>query len=146
MDREPRNLASDRIRERYPEFARLPEMSEAELAAVRTNYADDFVRDDRRRFVAIPAATFDEFIDSLRTYWTLGAGAPSFSVAEVIAVRGDRLVLFRSRIEFEDETRTESLVVLEYDDQMRAKRGTMFDADDRDAALAELDRRHTEID
>ena len=146
MNREPRNLASDRIRERYPQLSRIPEMTGAELEGFRKNYTADFVRDDRRRFVTIPAATFDEFIDSLRAYWELGVGAPRFSVAEVIAVRGDRLVLFRSRIDFDDETSTQSLVVLSFDDQMRAERGTMFDADDHRSALAELDRRHTEND
>ena len=142
MHGRPRNLASDQIRRRYPDYDRIPEMSETELQALGENYADDFVREDRRSFVTIPSASFEDFIASLRSYWELGGGAPSFTVAEVIAVRGQRLVLFRSRIEFDDERSTESLVVLEYDGRMRAKLATMFDADDREAALLELDRRH----
>ena len=121
-------------------------MSDAELEVLRENYTDDFVREDRRRLVTIPAASFEEFIESLRTYWELGSGAPSFSVSEVIAVRGERLVLFRSRIAFDDGRSTESLVVLGHDDQMRAEFATMFDPDDHDAALAELDGRHAEVD
>ena len=78
---------------------------------MRGRYADGFVREDRRRFVTIPSANFNDFIESIQTYWELGAGAPTFSVPEIIAVRGERLVLFRSRVAFTNDTATVSLVV-----------------------------------
>jgi hypothetical protein len=70
-------------------------------------------------------------------------------VPEVIAVRGDHLVLFRSRVEFDEGTATESLVVVADDADMRLRHAVMFDPDDRDdrdRSLAELDRLHTELD
>lgn len=146
MTVEPRNLASDEVRVRFRTLGRVGGMTDDELSEFRQGFAEHFVRDDRRRFVTMPAATFDEFIESIRVYWELGAGAPTFSLAEVIAVRGDHLVLFRSHVEFADGTSTEYLSVDEYDQQMRTKRITIFDVDDDVTALGELDRLHAPVD
>ena len=62
-----------------------------------------------------------------------------------MAVRGDRLTLFRSRVGFEDDRSPEFLVGFSYSSDMKAARATMFDLDDRDAALAELDLLDAEI-
>jgi hypothetical protein len=121
-------------------------MDESEMRRFRQGMADDFVRVDRRRLVAVPDSDKDDWFESMQAYWELGRGTPSFQVAEVLAVRGERLVLFRSRIEFSDSTGTEMLVVSEFADDMRSRRSVMFDADNLDDALAELERLHTGIE
>jgi hypothetical protein len=45
----------------------------------------------------------------------------------------------------EDHRSTEILVVYSYSPEMRAARAIMFDLDDADAALTELDLLHAEI-
>jgi hypothetical protein len=142
---EPRSRASDEVRGRFVALGRIDDMSADEFEKFRERFADDFVRDDRRRIVTLPSATLEDFIGSIRAYWQIGAGAPTFSVAEVIAVRGDRLVLFRTRVEFSDGSATEFLSLDEYDHQMRTKRIISFDVDDRSAALDELERLHARV-
>ena len=121
-------------------------MDADEFDEFRARFADDFVREDHRRLITLPSVSFDDFIDSVRAYWEIGSGAPLISVAEVIDVRGDHLVLFRARVEFSDGTATEFLSIDEYDEQMRTKRVISFDADDHAGALDELDRLDALID
>ncbi len=145
VEGEPRNAASDQMRAVFPRFSRLGDMDESELRQWKRGMADDFVRVDRRRMVAVPDSDRDDWFESMQAYWNLGKGAPSFHVAEVLAVRGDRLVLFRSRIEYADGTATEMLIVNALAVDMRPQRSVMFDVDDLAGAYAELDRLHAEI-
>jgi hypothetical protein len=146
VEGEPRNAASDRMRAVFPLFSRLGDMDESELRQWKSGMADDFVRVDRRRVVAVPDSDRDDWFESMQAYWNLGKGTPSFQVAEVIAVRGERLVLFRSRIEYADGTATEMLIVNALADDMRPQRSVMFDVDDLEGAFVELDRLHAEIE
>lgn len=130
----------------FPLFSRLGDMDESELRRWKRGMADDFVRVDRRRVVAVPNSDRDDWFESLQAYWNLGKGAPSFRVAEVLAVRGERLVLFRGRIEYIDGTATEMLIVNALAVEMRPLRSVMFDVDDLESALAELDRLHAEFE
>jgi hypothetical protein len=141
MNGEPSNRASDEARRRFDALRRIGDMTVDELDEFRGYFADDFVREDRRRVVTLPSLGLDDFLESVRAYWEIGGGVPIFSVAEVIDVRGEHLVLLRARVEFSDGTATEFLSVDEYDEQMRTKRVISFDVDDVAGAHAELDRR-----
>lgn len=145
VDGEPRNLASDRIRGTFPMMNRLRDMDDSELLRFRSRFADDFVREDRRRLIGVPDSDRDDWFESILAYWDLGKGAPSFRVAEVLAVRGDRLVLFRSHVGYEDGSAIEQLIVYGLSADMRVRHAVMFDVDNLDAAFAELDRLHAEI-
>jgi hypothetical protein len=124
---------------------RLRDMDDSELLRFRSRFADDFVREDRRRLIAVPDSDRDDWFESILAYWDLGKGAPSFRVAEVLAVRGERLVLLRARVEYEDGSATGMLIVCGLSADMRVRHAVMFDIDDLDAAFAELDRLHEEI-
>jgi hypothetical protein len=102
--------------------------------------AVDFVQQDRRRLVAVPDTDREEWIESIQAYWELGKGAPSFTVAEVVAIRGELAVLYRARVAYIDGSATELLIVLEIDADAHMRRAVMFDVDDLAGALAELDR------
>jgi hypothetical protein len=124
---------------------RLRDMDDSELLRFRSRFTDDFVREDRRRLIAVPDSDRNDWFDSISAYWDLGKGAPSFTVAEVLAVRGERLVLFRARVEYVDGSETEILIVYGLSADMRGQRAVMFDVENLDAAFAELDRLHAEI-
>ena len=80
----------------------------------------------------------DNFIDQLETWFDLSDTPPVFSVAEVIAVRGDLCALIRCQVTFGDQA-TEFLTVFRNDTDGVVQRSVLFDLDDLDAALAELD-------
>ena len=109
-------------------------------------FAEGFLREDRRHFITVPTVGVEGLLESFRAYWDLGVGAPTFVVAEVHAVRGERLVLFRGRAEFAEGQATESLVLVMFSSEMKVARTVLFDLDDLDSALAELERMHAEIE
>ena len=121
-------------------MTRLRELDDSEMTEYRARFADDFVREDRRRLVGVPSSNREEWFESIQAYWKLGKGPPTFSVAEVLAVRGERLALYLARVEYEQGPATEMLIVFALSGDMKAQRSVMFDADDVGAALAELDR------
>lgn len=127
-------------------MTRLRELDEAQMQQFRGRFADDYVREDRRRLVGVPSSDREDWFESIQAYWELSKGPPTFSVAEVVAVRGERLVLFLARVEYEQGPSTEMLIVYGLSVDMRAQHSVMFDTDDVDAALAELDRLHAEIE
>jgi len=55
-------------------------------------------------------------------------------------------VLFRGRAEYAEGQATESLVLLVCSSEMKVARAVLFDLDDLDGALVELERRHAEIE
>lgn len=76
----------------------------------------------------------------------MSGGAPTFGLVEILAVRGDRLVLGRGTVRY-DEIATEMLSLCQWDTTVsKAERLVQFDLDDLDAALYELDRLHAEIE
>lgn len=67
------------------------------------------------------------------------------SVSEVLAVRGERLYACRVRIEGGDNE-IEQIVVEQMDEAVqKTELRALFDADDVDAAIAELDRLHQQL-
>ena len=143
---EPQNAASEMIRAVYPMFGRLADATPGDLQETHELFAEGFLREDRRRFITVPTVGVKGLFESFQAYWDLGVGAPTFTVAEVHAVRGDRLLLFRGRAEFAEGQATESLVLVAYSAEMRAARAVLFDLDDLDGALDELERLHAGIE
>ena len=139
---DPRNAASDRIFEGLATW-RDPE---AMAAAWEDHHSDNFVRVDRRRLVASPDADRAGHLEGQLLWFGFGDGQPVFG-AEIIAVRGDRLALVRASVSYSDRQGREALSVVTYDAQVdKATRHVHFDLDDLDAALAELDRQHAEVE
>jgi len=132
------NRAAARLHEQAAVWHR-PEYLASEAADQLT---DDFVREDRRRLVGVPGLVDGPtFIEQQWAWLELGHGPHSFHVDEVIGQRSDRWVVVRLRIAFEDDYAVEVLVVWQYDKAVvRLERMIVFDADDVDSALGELDR------
>ena len=138
----PRNAASDKF---TADFARMGDRRwvESEMLA---SFADDFVRDDRRRLLSFEATTAQDLVDVALAWFEVDAGRPSFEPVAVLAVRGDRLALVRWRVVFGNGFVSEMLGVQQFDELIeRHERLVVFDVDDVDSALAELDRLHALI-
>lgn len=143
VDGEPRNAASDLTR------LLMPRLSDSEfLDAWPDRSTDGFAMQDRRRLVGLPTVDVYGFMDRLRDLYSLDAGAPEFSVEEVIAVRGKRSAVFRSRTAFPlREIYTDSIMLIRYDRPVwRTELLVQFDDDDVDSAIVELDRLYTEVE
>ena len=87
-----------------------------------------------------------EFVSGFKAAWDVGSGRPQFSIEEVLAVRGQRLAVIVDRTDFGDDMRVDLIGINQLDRTLRLQRVTSFDVDDSDAAIAELDRLHAEID
>lgn len=146
VDGERRNAASELIRVVYPTFGRLADAEPADLEEARQLFAKGFSREDRRRIIAVPTEGADGLLESFRAYWDLDQGAPTFVVPKIVAVRGDRLVLFVGRAEFATGQATESLVVVVFSSEMKVARSVLFDVEDLDGAVQELERLHAEVE
>jgi hypothetical protein len=146
VEGEPRNAASEAVRAGFANMTRLRELGDTEMRQFRNRFADDYTREDRRRLVGVPSSGREDWFESIQAYWELGMGPPTFSVAKVLAVRAERLVLFLARVEYPQGPATEMLIVYGLSVDGKAQRSVMFDADDIDAALAELDRQHADIE
>ncbi len=123
------------------EFVRL--WSEGEIGSATALLAEDMQRIDHRRTVSAPiAAGRREFVDSMRGFIELGlALAPPTNRKVAIAVRGDRLVL--GRVDYRgDGWELGALSILEIDGTGRIVQIDIYDEEDLEAALAELDLRY----
>nr|WP_256364324.1 BTAD domain-containing putative transcriptional regulator [Mycobacterium sp. GA-1285] len=105
---------------------------------------EDIIVDDRRRVVNTEVRRGREAtIASMQA----GAGLGAKDIGSVvIATRADRLALLRTRYSGSDPGseafRLEDLTLVEIDADNRIKAGVIFDLDDREAAIAELDARY----
>jgi DNA-binding SARP family transcriptional activator/ketosteroid isomerase-like protein len=103
-------------------------------------YADDYVQEDRRSLVRV---TLDRE-QGLAGVRLIFDGGGRFEV-ETVATRGRNLVLSRWLLSVPDpEAVAPVLTVNRVDDSGRAARTVLFDSDDLDSALAELDRQFLE--
>jgi hypothetical protein len=97
---------------------------------------------DRRRMVQLELDR-DRFIEFTRQ---LGDMSSAHLESEMLATRGDRLVLLRFHVEVADAevgpSELEYLNLIEVDERGDAVLWVRFDADDLDAAYAELDARY----
>jgi len=117
------------------------------LETIRDNpsgyYRPDLIREDRRRVVGAPTTrSIVEFVDHALTWFDLGDDPPVFSIEGVVAVCGDTCALIHCRVSFGDS-------VSDFLNAFRttgseAEISVLFDLNDRDAALAELDRLYAE--
>jgi hypothetical protein len=111
-------------------------------------FADGYVFDDRRTG-GVNYGQLDATAQfrGLEQFWLLGS-QPHFSIVEVIAVRGERCAAYVEKVAYvEADMFMETIMVMKLDPALeRSQRWVVFDPDDRDAAIAELDRMHAEID
>ena len=137
---EPRNAASE-IARAYSNLYDDDERFDELMAGV----ADDFVLQDRRKLVGgvdLDKAAFGQ----VRLFFMREASLESRH-REVLAVRGDRLVLTRILDRYRNGSVREFLGVGDFGgDPVQLRRTVLFGPDDVDAATAELDRLHAEIE
>ena len=104
--------------------------------------AENFYSDDRRRITGTGTRRGrDAEIENLRVAADLGATVS----AEVIATRGDRLVVTRTRVSMNEQEQgflAEALLLVETDLDGRVAATIMLDLDDFEAAFEELDARY----
>jgi hypothetical protein len=113
-------------------------------AATAETLADDFCTDDRRRVVNVGTRHGrDAEIANARALAELGT---TTITSTVIATRGDRLALSRHRVLGRDQRpeafHMEVLGILEINADSQIGARIVFDLDDIDAAIAELDARY----
>jgi hypothetical protein len=113
-------------------------------AAMSETLAEDMCNDDRRRLVGA-GVLHGRDIDIAHMRAAADVGAKTIT-STVIAIRGERLELSRSRLSGEDQGaeafHTELLGIAEIDADERIVARVGFDPDDLDAAIAELDARY----
>ncbi|MEZ0350608.1 BTAD domain-containing putative transcriptional regulator [Mycobacterium sp. pR1184] len=134
----PENAASQ-VAERF-----LARFAAHDWDALAGLIADDFFTEDRRRLVGVAARRGREAeIASMRVVAELGG---TNMTSTVVATRGTRLILTRLRYADWDQApgafHTDVLDVIEIDADDRISRRIVFDADDIEGALAELDARY----
>ncbi|CQD16814.1 putative ATPase [Mycobacterium lentiflavum] len=134
----PENAASQ-VAERF-----LARFTAHDWDALAELLADDFSTEDRRRLVGVEARQGREAeIASMRVVAELGG---TNMTSTVVATRGTRLILTRLRYADWDQApgafHTDVLDVIEIDADDRIVRRIVFDPDDIQGALAELDARY----
>lgn len=110
---------------------------------------EDYVFEDRTRRGGVNFGRADRtglgrIVDLV---WEVSSERPQFEIVDVIAVRGERSAALRERHHYGNDTYIEVIAVTQMDPSMTLEqRLIVFDFDDVDAALAELDRVHRGID
>ena len=138
---QPRRLenAASQVAERF-----LVHFAAADWDAMAEMLADNFSRDDRRRVVG--AGVRDGRVAWLEDMRATGDLWSANVTTTVIATRGGRLVLMRGCFSHRDQAPdtflTEFLSLAEIDADERIVALVIFDPDDIDAAVAELDARY----
>ena len=131
--------AASRAVERY-----LAHFARREWDALAETLADDISLDDRRRVVGA-GLRHGRHAEVAALQAGADSGLTNIS-ADVVATRGERLALTRSRVSGRDQGpeafHVEMLGVAEINADERIVARVMFDTDDIDAAFAELDARY----
>mgnify|MGYP001814588548 CR=1 FL=1 len=137
----PKNAGSERL------WALVNGLNEVEVRDTVEWHTEDFVRQDRRRLVALPEVDRHGFIEQILAWSELEDGKPIYTPLVVLGVAGDRCVAMRIRIGFATGNGVDLIHVVCFDRLVeRMHRIVSFDPDDVDAALAELERLHGEIE
>ena len=127
---------ASRVSERYLGY--FPERDWAKMAEL---LADDICMDDRRRVVNAGVRTGRD-TEIMNVQFLAEAGCVNIT-STPIATRGERLVLARHEFTLRDWPEGQAMVdVVETNADDQLSRQVMFDADDIDAALEELDARY----
>ena len=106
----------------------------------RAALAEDIVNDDRRPTVSSGRSVGRE--EAIALTEALASVGFATLTHTLIAIRGERIVLFRRVFHKADGFDLEVLVVMELDDAGQVAHNVLFDPDDLPAALFELDRRY----
>ena len=114
---------------------------------VRAGLTDDFAFEDRRSGLSFPDADAESFPKVVVSMWQTGApGHPRFE-AETLAVRGERFAAVAVQTVYGNGMLLETINVIGLDATLSLRqRQVNFDRDDVDAAIAELDRMHSQAD
>ena len=134
--RQLKNKAALVIERFYPRFAA------RDWDAIAQAAADNYVLEDRRRMVNIGIRRGrDAGMRELLATADVGFG---MILLGIVATRGERLVLTRVRASGPDPAtvQNDALNVIEIDSDEKAAAAVVFDVDDFDAAIAELDARY----
>ena len=112
--------------------------------ALAQGLADDISHDDRRRVVGMGLRHGrDAMIAEARALVAIGV---TNATSDVIAIRGQRLVFSRIRTSGRDQRpegfHTDALDIVEVDAENRVVARVVFDTDDFDDAIAELEKRY----
>jgi len=111
---------------------------------VAATLADDYVQQDRRKIVGTPDQSKAAVIED--AVWFGGDVGYAAIKSEVLAVGGDRLALTRVAPRYGNGFENEFLTLIELDEACSLiRRVALFDVDDLDAAMMELDRLNAEI-
>jgi hypothetical protein len=144
MADEPRNAASDLAR---TIVHLLNDRDHVLSGGPSGTSAPGFTLVDHRRLGLAPSEDVDHFPADIEAYESLTGRWPNFVVREVLAVRGDRLVLYRMAVEFGETGEHELIVVERFDEPVeRPEVSHLFAVEDVDAAIAELERLHEAIE
>jgi hypothetical protein len=109
------------------------------------HFTEDFLFENRRSIIGVKNEGGAAWMAAIEATWQLSRTQPQWTVLEVIAVRGERTAACVIRLDYGDDTTTDSIGVTHLDaDLQRARRYLQFDLDDRDAAIAEVERLHAE--
>ena len=136
------NAAVERIRAGIAS-ANVTERDEFTVGAL----TDDFVFEDRRSGFNWGVVDASAYAEVGKSVFDVGAGRPIWSIPEVIAVRGQRTAATTLVIEYGNDTCTDMIACVRFDPHLqRLQRRVLFDIDARDAAIAEVDRMHAEIE
>jgi hypothetical protein len=137
---EPSNAASTSLRNTY---ALLSEAASAPSEKwVRAGLTDDFAYEDRRSGPSFPDADAESMPKIVLSMWQTGAGQPRWST-ETLAVRGEGFAAVPMQVDYGNGMMREYIVVVALDATLhRLHRQIIFDRDDVDGAIAELDRLH----
>ena len=132
MAPELRNRASERV------SYLMESLNDGSSWRRRDWYAEGFIREDRRSLIGLPTVGIDGFIEQLRAWFEIGATAPHFSMARVVATSGESLAIVVLRFDF-GSSAVEMLAVYRFDPAVQLlERLVSFDLDDVAAAHAEL--------
>ena len=141
---EPSNAASGWMRGIY---AVLNDFESPPHEMIRSSFTDDFVYEDRRRGAIFPIMSAELGAEAFASIWDTGAGRPRFTVPQILAVRGERLVAARLVVDYDIGFALEAIQMLQLDATVtRVQRAFDFDVDDVDTVIAELDRLHSQAD
>lgn len=102
-------------------------------------FADDYVREDRRRLIAMPDADRDGHREAVEAVLELGGlVAPH----QPLAVRGERFSLARFLIEYDDGRSVNAHLIVQIIDESLTcvERNVLFDEDDFESAYETMDR------
>ena len=140
----PTNRASEGAWENFPRFG-----DKEFLLGLREDpsgyMVPDFVRDDRRSVVNFPISrSVAQYVDHTLPLFDLTGTAPDFAVEETVAVRGGLCAAMRCSYSI-GESRSDFLNVFRINTNDEVEISVLFDSDDRDAALTELDRLQSEV-